>query len=103
MRFVAAFFGLLALVLVPAAVAASIFVPGVKVLPALVVAVPASFVCGLIGVAAARRARFRVDRSVYRVGERGARFARLLVWAGIYVSLVSAAALGFYGLLRAAS
>jgi hypothetical protein len=103
MRFLAILFGLVAIALVPAAVGASIFLSRVTVLPALVVAVPAAFVCGLIGVSFARRARFRVDRSVYRVGERGVRFARLLVWAGIYVSLVGAVALGFYGLLRAAS
>jgi hypothetical protein len=103
MRFLAILFGLLALALIPAAVAAAIFVPNVSVLPALVVAVPAAFLCGLIGIAAARRARFRVDRSVYRVGGRGVGFARLLVWAGLYVSLVGAVALGFYGLLRAYS
>ena len=103
MRFVAILFGLLALVAVPAAVAAAIFVPKLNVLPALVVAVPIAFVCGLIGVSAARRARFKVDRSVYRVGEGTVRFARVVVWAGLYVSLVSALALGFYGLLRAAS
>jgi hypothetical protein len=103
LRFVAILFGLLALAVVPVAVAAAILVPGLDVLPALVVGVPVAFVCGLIGVSAARRARFKVDRSVYRAGEGTVRFARFLVWAGLYVSLVSALALGFYGLLRAAS
>jgi hypothetical protein len=103
MRFLAILFGLVAIALVPAAVGASILLSQVSVLPALVVAVPAAFVCGLIGVSIARRARFRVDRSVFRPGDRGVRFARLLVWAGLYVSLVGAVALGFYGLLRAAS
>jgi hypothetical protein len=102
-RFVAILFGAVAILAVPAAVAAAIFVPGLNVLPALVVAVPAAFIAGLIGISAARRARFKVDRSVYRVGEGTVRFARFLVWAGLYVSLVSALALGFYGLLRAAS
>jgi hypothetical protein len=103
LRFVAVLFGAIALLAVPAGVATAIFVPGLDVLPALVVAVPVAFVSGLIGISAARRARFKVDRSVYRVGERTVRFARFLVWAGLYVSLVSALALGFYGLLRAAS
>jgi hypothetical protein len=103
LRFVAILFGAVALLAVPAAVAASIFVPNLNVLPALVVAVPVAFLCGLIGVSAARRARFKVDRSVYRAGEGTVRFARILVWGGLYVSLVSALALGFYGLLRAAS
>ena len=101
MRFVAIFFGAVALLAVPGAVAAAVLLPSIEVLPALVVAVPAAFVCGLIGISAARRARYKVDRSVYRVGEGTVRFARLLVWAGLYVSVVSALALGFYGLLRA--
>ena len=103
MRFVAIFFGLLAILAVPAGLAAAVFTPGVKVLPALVVAVPAALVCGLIGISAARRARFRVDRSVYRTGARTVGFARFLVLTGLYVAVVSGLALGFYGLLRAAS
>ena len=103
LRFVAILFGAIALLAVPAAVAAAIVVPNLDVLPALVVAVPIAFICGLIGISAARRARFKIDRSVYRAGDRTVRFARVLVWAGLYVSVVSALALGFYGLLRAAS
>jgi hypothetical protein len=102
-RFLAILFGALALLVVPAAVALSVTVSSVELLHALVVAVPIAFVCGLIGIAAARRARASVDRSVYRSGERSVRFARILVWAGLYVSIVSALALGFYGLLRAAA
>ena len=71
----------------PAAVAAAIFVPSARTCcRRSIVAVPVAFVCGLIGISAARRARFRVDRSVYRAG-RAARsgFARFLVWAGLYV------------------
>src|SRR6476646_10748814 len=97
LRFVAIVFGALALLTVPAAVALSVAVPEVELLHALVVAVPIALVCGLIGIAAARRARYRVDRSVYRAGEGTVRFARVLVWCGLYVSLVSALALGFYG------
>jgi hypothetical protein len=102
-RFLAILFGLVALLLVPAAVAAAVVLSAVDVLPALEVTVPAAFLCGLVGVAGARRARFRVDRSVYRAGDRSVRFARFVVWAGLYVSLVGAVALAFYGLLRARS
>ena len=65
------------------------------------VAVPSAFVLALIGISAARRARFRVDRSVYRSGERTVRFGRFLVWSGLYLSLVGALALAFYSVLRA--
>jgi hypothetical protein len=96
-------FGLLAIAAIPAAVAAAIFLPSVNVLPALVVAVPAAFVLGLLGLSAARRARYKVDRSVYRIGSGTARFARFVVWTGIYFAIVGGLALGFYGLLRARS
>ena len=99
-RIVAIVFGTLAVLAIPVAVAAAVFVPSVDVLPALVVAVPSAFVLALIGISAARRARFRVERSVYRSGERSVRFGRFLVWSGLYVSLVGALALAFYSVLR---
>jgi hypothetical protein len=67
------------------------------------IAVPVALVLGLIGVSVSRRARFRLERSVYRPGERAVRVGRFLVWTGIYVGVIGALALGFYGLLRAAS
>ena len=79
------------------------FLPSVDVLPALEIAVPTALVLGLIGLSASRRARYKLDRSVFRVGERTARFGRFLVWAGIYCALVGGLALGFYGLLRVKS
>jgi hypothetical protein len=99
-RVVAIVFGLLAVLAIPVAVTAAIFVPSVDVLPAVVVAVPSAFVLALIGISAARRARFRVERSVYRSGDRTVRFGRFLVWSGLYLSLVGALALAFYGALR---
>ena len=92
--------GTLALLAIPAAGVVSELLSLIGVLRATIIAVPAGFVLGLIGLSAARRARFRLDRSVHRVGERKVRAARLLVWAGLYVSVVGALALGFYGLLR---
>ena len=99
----AIFFGTLALLAIPAAAALSASLASVEVLHAIVIAVPVAFLLGLIGVSLARRARYRLERSVYRPGERTVRFARFLVWAGLYVALIGALALGFYGLLRAAS
>jgi len=92
--------GTLALLAIPAAGVASEIFSVTGVVRATVIAVPAAFVLGLIGLSAARRARFRLERSVYRVGERKVRVARLLVWAGLYVSVVGGLALGFYALLR---
>jgi hypothetical protein len=96
-------FGLLAVAAIPVAVAAAVFLPSVDVLPALEIAVPTALVLGLIGLSASRRARYKLDRSVFRIGERTARFGRFLVWAGIYCALVGGLALGFYGLLRVKS
>jgi hypothetical protein len=95
--------GLLAVAAIPAAVGAAILLPSIDVLPALIVAVPSAFLLGVIGLSASRRARYKVDRSVFRVGERTARFGRFLVWAGIYCALIGGLALGFYGLLRVKS
>ena len=96
-------FGLLAVAAIPVAVLAAVFLPSVDVLPALEAAVPTALLLGLIGLSASRRARYKLDRSVLRIGERTARFGRFLVWAGIYCAVVGALALGFYGLLRARS
>jgi hypothetical protein len=95
--------GTLALLAIPAAAALSTVLAAVPVLRATLIAVPAALVLGLVGVSASRRARFRLERSVYRPGERTVRVGRFLVWAGLYVGMIGALALGFYGLLRAAS
>ena len=98
-RIAAIVFGLLAVLAIPVAVTAALFVPSVDVLPALVIAVPTAFVLALCGISAARRARYRAERSVYRSGERSIRFGRFLVWSGLYLSLVGALALAFYSVL----
>jgi len=99
-RIAAIIFGTLAVLAIPAGVAAAVLLPSVEILPALVVAVPAAFVLALIGISAARRARFRVERSVSRSGERTVRLGRLLVWSGLYFSVIGALALAFYSVLR---
>jgi hypothetical protein len=94
--------GMLAVLAIPVAIALAIFLPSVDILPALIVAIPAAFVLGLLGISVSRRARFGVERSVYRVGEGSVRFGRFLIWTGIYASVVGGLALGVYGMLRAA-
>ncbi|MFL5955677.1 MAG: hypothetical protein ACJ76I_16390 [Gaiellaceae bacterium] len=96
----AKFSGALAVLIVPAAVAASRYVSGVSLLQSLYVAVPASFVLALIALAAARRARFRRARSVFAAGR--SRWDTILAWAGLYVAITGALALAVYGALRAA-
>jgi hypothetical protein len=96
-------FGLLAVAAIPVAVVLAWQLPSVDLLPALVITVPAAFVLSLLGISAARRARFKVERSVFRVGDRTARVGRFLVWAGLYFAIVGALALGFYGAIRSQS
>ncbi len=95
--------GTLAILAIPAGVAASYFVGSIDVLPALVVATPVALVLGLAAAAASRKARYNLERTVRRVGERRVRFARLVAWAGVYVGVTGLLALGFYGVLRARS
>jgi hypothetical protein len=96
-------FGLLAVAAIPIGIVVAWRLPSVNLLPSLIVSVAAAFVLSLFGISAARRARFRVDRSVARVGERTARLGRFLVWVGFYFAIIGALALGFYGAIRARS
>jgi len=91
--------GVLAVAAIPGAVGASRLGHGATLLRSLEIGVPVACVLGLIAVAVARRARYRLERSVSRRGERLVRFARFLAWAGVYVGATGAIALGFYGLL----
>jgi energy-converting hydrogenase Eha subunit A len=91
--------GLLALVAIPLGAAVSDTMKGIGLVKAMEFAVPVAFVLGLAAVAAARRARFSLDRSVRRPGEKVVRIARLVAWAGLYIACSGGIALGFYGLL----
>jgi hypothetical protein len=91
--------GALAVVAIPAAVAASRWTSGISLLQSLYVAVPASFVLALAAIAAARRARFARARSVVA---KGGRWGTILAWAGLYVAVTGGMALAVYGALRAA-
>jgi hypothetical protein len=100
---VAVAFGTLAVVAIPAGAVASELLSGVGLLYASVIAVPAGLGLGLVGLAFARRARYLLERSVRRAGGRTVRAGRMLVWAGLYLAVTGALALGFYGALRARS
>jgi hypothetical protein len=91
--------GALALLALPIGGVVSQQLKGVGLLQAMEVAVPAAFVLGLGAVASARRARFSLDRTVRRPGERAVRLSRFLAWTGLYIACTGAIALGFYGLL----
>jgi len=95
--------GVLAILAIPAGGAASLLSSGIGLLFALVIAVPVAVVLGLVGLAFSRRATLLLERSVVRAGERTVRAARLVVWAGLYLGVTGALALGFYGALRARS
>jgi hypothetical protein len=91
--------GVLAVAAIPAAVAASWLLESVALLEASEVAVAAAFVLGLVAVSLARRARYRVERSVTRRGENLVRTARMLAWGSLFLATSGAIALGFYGAL----
>ena len=99
---VAICFGIVALLAIPVAALAA-WRTTLDLLHAEYVAVPVAVVCGLVAIAAARRARFGVERSVRRTGERAARAARWVAWAGLYLGVTGVFALAFYGVLQARS
>ncbi len=92
--------GAIAVLAIPVAGACAALTARVQLLPAVYVAVPVAFVAGLGAVAAYRRARAELERSVRRVGEGPVRAARFLAFAGLYLAVTGALALGFYGLLH---
>jgi hypothetical protein len=95
--------GLLAIAAIPAGAVVSWQRAEVRLLQAELVAVPVGFVLGLVALSTARRARYRVERSVRRAGEGTARAARLLAWTGLYLAVTGGLALAFYGVLRVSS
>jgi hypothetical protein len=93
--------GLLAVAALPGAVAGSRYLPRVKLLEGLYVAVPATILLGLLAVWAARRARRASVLSLgRRGGEKAARWGRRLAYLGLYVGTAGAIALGSFAVLR---
>jgi len=99
---VAIVLGLVAILAIPVAGVVA-WQTTVTLLDSLYVAVPLAIVAGLAAVSISRRARYRLDRSVRRAGERIVRTSRWLAWSGLYVALTGGLALVFYGVLRARS
>jgi hypothetical protein len=92
-------FGALAVLAIPADVAAAQYLKGVELIQSLYVAVPVSAVFALTALSAARRARFARARSVYAGN---GRWGTRLAWAGLYCAVTGGIALAIYGGLRAA-
>jgi membrane protein implicated in regulation of membrane protease activity len=94
-------FGLLSVAALPAAVIAARESDDLTLVEAGVV-VPVAALLALIALWLARRARRRADRTLDRVGGRGAaRAGKLLGGVGLYVAATAALALGVYALLSA--
>ena len=91
-----------AVLAIPIGVAASWYVSGLTLLESLWGAVPAGGVLGLLAVAASRRARFNLARSLHPEQRGLVRLGRILAWLGIYLAVTGGIALGVYGALRLA-
>jgi membrane protein implicated in regulation of membrane protease activity len=93
--------GLLSLATLPAAVVAARESDDLTLVEAGV-AVPVAAVLALIALWLARRGRRRADRTLDRVGGRGAaKMGKLLGGLGLYLAATAALALGVYALLSA--
>jgi hypothetical protein len=93
-------FGALAVLAIPAAGAAAQFLSGVSLLRALYVGVPIAAGLGLMAVAASRRARLALGRSLHPERRKLVRTSRVVAWAGLYAGVTGALALAVYGVLR---
>jgi hypothetical protein len=91
--------GVLGAIAVPAAVAVAQSLASVGLLQSLYVSAPVSAVLGLLALLASRRARLAASRSI-KPGDAGpVRLGRIAAWAGLYVGVTAALALGVYGVL----
>jgi len=91
-------FGLLSLAAIPAAWYAAQR-PQISTAAAVGGEAVAGSLFGLIALILARRARYRVERTLGRVGEGSARWGRLLGLIGLCLGLTAAIALAVYAIL----
>jgi hypothetical protein len=91
--------GGLAVLALPAAVAASQLLASVGLLQSLYVGAPVSAVLGLLALLASRRARLAAARSITPGDAGPVRSGRVAAWAGLYVGVTACLALGVYGVL----
>ena len=92
-------FGALAVLAIPVGVVAA-QATTLRLLETLYVVVPVAVVLALVGLVAARRARFAAARSLAPGPRRSVRVARIVAWAGLYAGTTGALALAVYGVLR---
>jgi hypothetical protein len=92
--------GVLSLVTMPLAIVATRWSAAYELLDAAYL-IPVAATLGAVGVALARRARARIQRTLGRAGgARAARWGRALGIAGFLVAVTAALAVGVYGLLE---
>ncbi len=91
-------FGVLAVLTVPAGIAVAQQMASVSLLQSLYVTTPISLGLGLISLLLVRRARLAASRSV--VGGGPMRLGRIAAWAGLYVGVTAAIAIGVYTVLE---
>lgn len=93
--------GAAAVLVIPAAIAASWYVPRLALIDAVYGSVSAAVVLGLLAVGAARRARRRLALSLGRAGGEGAaRAGRTLALVGLYLGATGIVAIAFFAVLR---
>jgi hypothetical protein len=92
--------GLLSLLALPAAIEASRRLEELTLTVAVGIGAGAGAFLALVAISFGRRARFRSERTLGRVGGTGlARAGRLLGIVGLLVAITAGLALGFFGLL----
>ena len=92
--------GALAVLAIPAGIAAAQFLAELRLVRALYYAVPVAALLGLLAVGSSRRARFALAQSLHPEHRGFVRTARIVAWAGLYAGVTGALALGVYGILR---
>jgi len=92
--------GALAVLAIPAGVAAAQLSSRLRLLETLYVVVAAAVVLGLTASYAARRARLNAARTLAAAG--GVGLARVVAWAGVYAGVTGALGLAVYAILRGA-
>jgi hypothetical protein len=93
--------GALAVLAVPASIAAAEYSRRVTLLRGLYVAVPVALVLALLALLVSRRARVGAQWSVFADRRGPLRAARFLGWLGVYAGVTAGIAVGVYWVLRA--
>ena len=100
---IAILLGSIGLLAIPASVAFAAYAGTVDIVNSVILAVPVAVVLALAALSAARRARYRYDRSVFKQGGRTLKTARVVVWTALYVGTIGALSVGVFEVLRLVS